>query len=100
MIPGNASAALIPNQPNRDAKALSLFLIHSFRPFSSLGGSPPSDAAAPPPPGNNASMSTPMAIPIAMSMEAIVIPCSLNRVRIFSANEVSLSDTLQLSHES
>ena len=31
MIPGNASAALIPNQPNRDAKALSLFLIHSFK---------------------------------------------------------------------
>ena len=38
MIPGNASAALIPNRPNRDAKALSLFLIHSFKPFSSLGG--------------------------------------------------------------
>ena len=46
MIPGNASAALIPNQPNSDANALSLFLIHSFRPASSLGGgSPPSDAA-------------------------------------------------------
>ena len=35
MIPGNASAALISNQPNRDASALSLFLIHSFKPFSS-----------------------------------------------------------------
>ena len=59
MIPGNASAALIPNQPNSDANALSLFLIYSFRPFSSLGGSPHPDAAeAPPPPGNNASMST------------------------------------------
>ena len=33
MIPGNASAAFIPNFPNRDAKALSLFLIHSFKPF-------------------------------------------------------------------
>ena len=62
MIPGNASAALIPNQPNSDAKALSLFLIHSFKPFPSLGGgSPPPDAAALPP-GNNASTSTPMAI--------------------------------------
>ena len=79
MIPGNASAALIPNQSNRDTKALSLFLIHSFKPTSSLGdGSPPNAAAAPPPPGNNASTSTPMAIPIVMSMEAIVIPCSLN----------------------
>ena len=96
MIPGNASAALIPNQPNSDAKALSLFLIHSFKPFPSLGGgSAPPDATAPPP-GNNASTSTPMAIPIAVSMEAIIIPCSLNRVRIFSANEVSLSNTLAI----
>ena len=44
MIPSNASAALIPNRPNRDASDLSLFLIHSFKPFSSLGG------ASPPPP--------------------------------------------------
>ena len=64
IIPGRASAAIIPNQPNSDAKALSLFLIHSFKPFSSLGGgSPPDAAAAPPPPGNNASTSTLMAIP-------------------------------------
>ena len=96
MMPGNASAALIPNQPNRDAKALSLFLIHSFKPFSSLGGGSPPDAVALPPPGNNASTSTLMAIPIAVSMEAIIIPCSLNRVRIFSANEVSLSNTLEI----
>ena len=97
MIPGNASAALIPNQPNRDAKALSLFLIHSFKPFSSLGGgSPPDATAAPPLPGNNASTNTPMAIPIVVSMEAIIIPCSLNRVRIFKANEVSLSNTLAI----
>ena len=97
MIPGNASAAFIPNFPNRDASALSLFLTHSFKPFSSLGGgSPPPDAVAAPPPGNNASTSTPMAIPIAMSMEAIVIPCSLNRVRIFSPNEVSLSKPLAI----
>ena len=98
MIPGRASAALIPNRPNRNAKALSLFLIHSFKPFSFLGGGLPPDAAAPqaPPPGNNASTSTPMAIPIAVSMEAIVIPCSLKRVQIFSASEVSLSNTLAI----
>ena len=74
MIPGNASAALIPNQPNRDAKALSLFLIHSFKPASSLGGGSPPDPTAPacPPPGNNASTSTPMTIPIAVSIEAIL----------------------------
>ena len=98
MIPGNASAALIPNQPDSDTNALSLFLIHSARPTSSLGGgSPPPDAVeAPPPPGDNASMSTPIAIPIAVSMEAIVIPCSLNSIRIFSANEVLLSKTLAI----
>ena len=98
MIPGNAPAALISNRPNSDANALSLFLIHYFRLASSLGGPP--DAVAPPPsplvPGNNASTSTPMAIPIAVSIEAIVIPCSLNKVRIFSANEVSLSNTLEI----
>ena len=96
MIPGNASAALIPNRPNGDASALSLFLIYSFKPLSSLGGGSPPDATAPPPPGNNASTSTPMAIPIAVSMEAIVVPCSLNRVRIFSAKEVSLSNSFAI----
>ena len=94
MIPGNASAASMPNLPSSDAKALSLFLIYSFRPVSSLGGGlPPPDAEVPPPPsGINASMST----LIALSMEAIVIPCSLNRVRIFSPNEVLLSNTLAI----
>ena len=98
MIPGKASAAFKPNFPSSNAKALSLFLTHSFRPFSSLGGGSPSPPPqiAPPPPGNNTSTSTPMAIPIAMSMEAIVIPCSLKRVLIFSPNEVSLSNTLAI----
>ena len=96
MVPGNASAVFMPNQPSSDAKALSLFLIHSFRLASSLGGSPPPDVMAAPPPGNNASTSTPIAILIAVSMEAIVIPCSLNSVRIFSASEVSLSNTLAI----
>ena len=35
IIPDRASAALIPNRPNRDARALSLFLIHPFKPFAS-----------------------------------------------------------------
>ena len=96
MIPGNASAALIPNQNNRDGKTLSLLLIHSFNLFSSLGGGSPSPDAAAPPPGNNPSTSTLMAIPMAVSMEAIIILCSLNRVQIFSANEVSLSNTLAI----
>ena len=32
MMPGRTSAALIPNFPRNDANALSLFLIHSFKP--------------------------------------------------------------------
>ena len=98
MIPGSASAAFIPNFPSSDAKALSFDLTHSFKPFSLLGGGPPPPdaAAAPPPPGNNASTSTPMAILIAVDMEAIVIPSSLNRFLIFSPNEVSLSNTLAI----
>ena len=81
VIPGRASAAFMPNQPSSNAKALSLNLVHSFRPASSLGGGSPPGAAVPPPPGSNASVSTLTAIPIAVSMEAIVIPCSLNRVQ-------------------
>ena len=97
MIRGRASAAFIPNFPSSDAKALTFDLTHSFKPFSSLGGgSPPPDAMAAPPPRNNASTSTPMAIPIAVRIKAIVILCSLNRVLIFSPNEVSLSNTLAI----
>ena len=58
MIPGNALAAFTPNLPSSNAKALNLFLTHSFKPFSSLGGDVP-----PPPPGSNASTSTPIAFP-------------------------------------
>ena len=74
MMPGNASAASFANFASNDAKALRLFLTYSFKPFSSLGGgSPPPPEIAPLPPG-----------------------CSLNRVQIFSPNEVSLSKTLAI----
>ena len=96
MIPGRASAAFTPNFPSSNAKALSLDLINSFKPFSSLEGRGNAAAPPPPPPHNNVSMSTPIAIPIAVSMEAIIIPCSLNSVWIFSPNEVSLSNTLAI----
>ena len=77
------------------AKALSLFLIHL--PFSSSGrGLPPAEETLPvlPPSRSNASTRTPIAIPIAIIIEAIIIPCSLNNILIFSANETSLSNTL------
>ena len=53
MMPGNASAAFIPNFPSSDAKALSFDLTHSFKSFSSLGGGSPPPEIAPPPPGNS-----------------------------------------------
>ena len=94
MLPGNASAAFTPNLPSSDDKAFSLFLIHFFKPhLSSGGGLPPAEV---PPQGSNASTKTQIAIPTAVSMEAIVIPCSRNSVQAFSANEVSLSNTSKI----
>ena len=94
VMPGNASATFVLSFPGSDAKAFSLFLSHSFAPFSSLGGGLPPTAA--PPLGSKAVTRRPIAIPIAMSMEAIVMPCSLNSILIFLANEVSLSSTLAI----
>ena len=95
MMPGNASAAFTLNLPSNDATALSLFLSYSFTPFSSLGGGlPPPDVASLP--ESNASTSTLIAILIAVSMKAIVMPCSLNNVLILLANEVFLSNTLTI----
>ena len=97
MMPGNAFAAFTPNLPSSDDKAFSLFLTYSFTPAWSLGGGLP---AVPPPHspplGSNTLVSTPIAILIALRMEAIIIPCSQNRVRIFSANDVFLSSTLAI----
>ena len=94
MMPGNASAAIMPYPFGSNAKALSLFLSHSFTPYASLGGGLSPVVAASP--GSNASMSTPIAIPIAVSTEAIIMPCSLSSVRIFSADKVSLSNTFAI----
>ena len=86
MMPGNASVAFTPNFPSSDAKALSLFLSHSFR-FSGLP--PPLPwVVAPPPLESNASTRTLIAIPMAIKTEVIVMPCSLNSILIFLANEV------------
>ena len=94
MIPGNGSAAFTPNLPSSDDKALGLYLTYSFKPFSSLGGGlPPAEV---PPPGCKTSTKTLIAIPIAVRMEAIVIPCSLDSIWIFSANELSLSSNLAI----
>ena len=91
MMPGNASTAFLPNLPNKLANALSLFLIHSFKPVSCLGRG----LSAVPPPAT-VSTKTLMAIPIAIIMEAIVIPCSQKSILIILSNEVSLYNTLAI----
>ena len=96
MMPGNTSAALTPNLPCSNDKALSLFLTHSLGHASSLGGGLPAVPPPPPPPGSNASTSTLIAIPMAVRLEVIVISCSQNSVHICSANSVSLSSTLAI----
>ena len=82
------------DRPNRDDKAFSLFLTHSFAPFSSLGRGLRAVPAVPP--GSNASTKTLIAIPMAVSTEATVMSCSRNSVLIHSGNEVSLSNTLAI----
>ena len=89
-IPGNAAPAFCANLLNRFASAFSLFFIHSLAPSLPFGVLPPPDDAAQY--GNKASTRTPIAIPIAVKIETIVTPCSLNNVLILSAKEpVSLS---------
>ena len=93
MIPGKDANALSANLPSSCDRAFNLFFIHSLAPpFLSLvvvlcdvGV----DALGPP---SRAYIKTPMAIPTAVNMDTIVIPCSLKRVFILSPSvPVSLS---------
>ena len=93
MIPGYAHDAFDANLPTSDAKALSLFLIHSF---ASLSSPLLSGFVEPPTEGNNASQRKPITISNADNMKTIMIPCSRNNVCIFSRNMVSLSRTFSL----
>ena len=94
IIPGSDANALPANLPNNCDRAFNLFFIHSLAPhFLSLvvvlcdvGV----DVVLGPP--NRASIRTPIAIPMAVNMDTIVIPCSLKRVLILSPSvPVSLS---------
>ena len=93
MIPGSDANALSANLPNSCDRAFNLFFILSLAPpFVSPPLVPPdlgADALGPP---NRASIKTPIAIPTAVNMDTIVIPCSLKRVLILSPSvSVSLS---------
>ena len=76
MIPNKDANALSANLPSSHDRAFNLFFIHSLAPLvppdvvvvGTLG--PPS----------RASIRTPIAIPMAVNMDTIVLPCSLKRV--------------------
>ena len=81
MIPGSAANALSANLPNNCDKAFNLFFIYSLAPPPFLA--PPLvlpdvvvvvDTVGPP---NKDSIKTPIAIPTAVKIDTIVIPCSL-----------------------
>ena len=85
MIPGNAATALPARRFRALASLFSCFLSHFLNSHSSFGGDPPLS------PPVTARMIVEMIILTAVTTEKIVISCSLNKVRIFSPKEVSLS---------
>ena len=101
IIPGKAAKALSANLPNNCDKAFNLFFTHSLAP-------PPFllkplvlpdvvvDTVGPP---NKDPMELPIAIPTAVNVDTIVIPCSLKRVLILSPSvPVSLSKNFVIDH--
>ena len=94
MIPGRAANDLTANLPNNFDKPFNLLLIHSLAPPPFL--SPPLelpdvvvDIAGLP---DKDSIKNPIAIPTAVNIDTIVIPCPSKRVLILSSSvPVSLS---------
>ena len=83
MIPGRAAAALPAKLARARPRAFRCF----FKPL--LSGGLGAGAGVLPPPPVSASTRVEIAMPIAVRIDAIVIPCSRNRVRMLSANVVS-----------
>ena len=93
MIPGRAANGLSANLPDNCDKAFNLFLICPLAPPSFL--SPPLELLDVVGPPNKDCIKNPMAIPTAVKIDTIVIPCSLKRVLILLPNvAVSLSKNL------
>ena len=88
MIPGSAAAVFPVRRLQASDKRFNLSLNHSTSLFLSFGS-----ALLPLPPVSETTI-VEMIIPIAVSIAANVIPCSLNRVLIFSAREALLSKIL------
>ena len=90
MMPGRAAAALPAKLARAHPRACRCFFIHSLTPPLSggLGAGDGTGALSPP---VTARMRVLIAMPIAVRMHAIVIPCSRKRVRICSASILSSS---------
>ena len=76
MIPGSAAAALPANLARTRLRACKCFLIHSFKPPLSDGLGAGAGMGALPPPPVKASTIVLIAMPIAVRVDAMVIPCS------------------------
>ena len=85
MIPGSAANVFSANLPNNCDRAFNLFFIYSLAlpPFLSPLSLPDVvvvvDTVGSP---NKASIKTPIAIPTAVNMDTIIIPCSSKRALI------------------
>ena len=98
MIPGSDANALSANLPNSCDRAFNLFFIHSLAPPFLLLVVVLFDVVAdmldPP---SRASIRTPIAMPTAVNIDTIIIPCSLKRVLILSPSvPVSLSKNFMI----
>ena len=99
MRPGSVAAAFPASWASIRPRACKCFFVHSLRPPLSAGGGGvgvTGAAGTPAPPPVRASTRVEIANPIAVRMDAIVTPCSRNRIRIRSARVVFLSKTLDM----
>ena len=87
MVPGRAAAALPAKLARARPRACRCIFTHSFKPL--LSGGLGAGAGALPPRPVSASTSVEIARPIAVRIDAMVMPCSRNRVRMRSASVVS-----------
>ena len=94
MMPVRATAALPAKLPRARPRACRSFFTHSFKPL--LSGGLGAGAGALPLPPVSASTRVEIAMPMAVKIDARVIPWSRNRVRMHSASAVS-SWTIRLN---
>ena len=92
MIPSSASAAF----PASLLSASASLSNHFFRVPLPVGGEPPAPPLPPPKTPSMARTIVAMVMDRAVSIENMVIPCSLNRVQILSTKDPSLLRTFSI----